>query len=434
MDAGRLHLLDALGVGVAGAARGPLQSLVHLASSHPGGRSTVLGSGATTTAGVAALVNGSLVHSLEYDDTHVASVMHGGSVLVPTALAVAEDVGASGEELLSALVLGWEVLVRLGLASPGTLQARGFQTTSAAGPFVAALVSCLLHDATVDLTVDAMGIAGSQPGGTFAFLAGGDTVKAGQPAWAAHSGIWAADLARAGMTGPERVLEGGLGFFELYAGDPGGASRLATELEDLGTRWHLLDAAYKLMPCCHFIHPFVEATGLALAGAPAAPVRSIHCHVPAGAVPVIAAPWGGRQRPATPHDARWSLPYVVAAAAQGVPVDLDLFASPLREDCLELSARTTYEVWEGSGFPSRFPARVEVHLADGDVRVGEVDDVRGGPSRPVSTAEVVAKARENLAVGGVTGADGDALVREVLHASSPDLGLVARLVGRTSEG
>lgn len=430
-EAARLHLLDALGVGVAGSARGPLRDLPAIVAAHPGGRSTVLGTGATTTAPVAALVNGSLIHSLEYDDTHVASIVHGSSTVAAAALAVAQEVDADGGELLSAFALGWEVLVRMGLASPGTLQARGFQTTSAMGPFAAALVSGLLHRDPVDTIVEAVGIAGSQAGGTFAFLAAGDTVKAGQPAWAAHSGLWAGELARGGMTGPEQVLEGPVGFYELYAGDPGGAARLRVQLSDLGERWHLPDAAFKLIPCCHFIHPFVEAVGLALAqGVDPADVATIHCHVPAGAAPIIADPWPARQQPATPHDVRWSLPYVLAARVVDGKVGLDLFTEPIGGARLDLSRRITHETWEDSGFPAVFPARVRVTTHDGRTVEASVPDVLGGGSRPVGRDAVVDKARGNLAAGGWDDEAAGALVEELLDRPQPDLGLMRALLAR----
>ena len=431
MASARLHLLDAIGVGALGARGGPLRGLGRVASGdHAGGRSTVLGSGASAPATVAALVNGSYMHSLEFDDTHVGSVMHGSATLAAAALAVAQEVGADGSAMLSAYALGWEAIIRMGLASPGTLQARGFQTTSAAGPFAAALVSSLLHDDADDVAVDALGIAGSTPGGTFAFLAEGDTVKAGQPAWAAHSGLWAAELARAGMTGPSRVLEGPLGFFALYADDPGASERLADQLATLGDVWHLPDAAFKMIPCCHFIHPFVEALGDVLdRGVSADEIATIHCHVPRGAVPVIADPWADRQSPRTPHDARWSLPYVLAGRAVDGTVGLELFSTPIGGDRLDLSRRITHEVWDDSGFPARFPARLTVTTTDGRTLEAEVDDVLGGAGRPVPRGDVLAKARTNLSAAGLASEQVDEVVAELVDATTPDLDRLARALG-----
>ena len=418
----RLHLLDALAVGSLGSARGPVRSLAAMAASAPDGPCSVIGLDRKVPAPVAALVNGGFIHSLEYDDTHVASVMHGSSLLAPAVLAVAEATRSSGAAALRAYAVGWEVLIRFGLAAPGALQGRGFQTTSAAGPFVAALVSALL-DGGQQLAVQAMGIAGMQPGGTFAFLAEGDTVKALQPGWAASAGLQAADLARAGVTGPRRVLDGEFGFFRLFAGDGDEpVQRMRRELTTLGERWHLQDAAFKLVPCCHFIHPFVEALqGLVDDGLDQQDIARIVCHVPTGAAPVIADPWSARQAPAKPHDGRWSLPYVLAGQLTDGAVTVGLFERPVTPEKIAVARLIEHEPWPDSGFPDRFPARVRVELRDGTTMQAAVDDVLGGPGRPIGEAAVLAKARQNLRLAGVADAAADQVLTELLEQPDPDL-------------
>lgn len=429
MESARLHFLDAIGVGMLGARRGPLRSLGGLAEAAHGGEAGVFGSRSRVPSPVAALVNGSFIHSLEFDDTHVASVMHGSSTLAAAALAVAEESGADGADMLSAYALGWEAMIRMGLASPGTLQSRGFQTTSATGPFVAALVSALIRGDDSCTASHALGIAGSQPGGTFAFLADGSTVKAGQPAWAAHSGLWAAELARAGMTGPSEVLEGAAGFYELYAGDPMAGDRLREELGTLGTRWHLPDAAFKLIPCCHFIHPFVEALSSLLDdGLEPTQIQGIHCFVPCGVLPIIAEPWDERQRPRTPHEARWSLPYVLAGRVVDGEVGLDLFEAPIGGARTELAQRITYESWDDSGYPARYPAQIVVRTTEGDEIVSEVHDVLGGAGRPISADQVMDKARRNLAAAGLEMRGVDAVVHELIAIGSPSLQVLRSLL------
>jgi 2-methylcitrate dehydratase PrpD len=137
---GRLHLLDAMGVALAAAATGVGRPYLEAAASIGGaGPANIFGSGLRRDAATAALLNGGLMHGLEYDDTHTASIVHGSAVLAPAALAVAQEAEASGEDLLRAYILGWEVLVRMGLAAPGAFQARGFQVTSVGGTLVAAL-------------------------------------------------------------------------------------------------------------------------------------------------------------------------------------------------------------------------------------------------------------------------------------------------------
>ncbi|MGH7209975.1 MAG: MmgE/PrpD family protein, partial [Acetobacteraceae bacterium] len=262
----RLHLLDAVGVGLAASAGNvgaPYRRFAATLAS--GGPASVFGARQGAAPADAALVNGGLIHSLEYDDTHTGAIVHGSAVLAPAALAAAEASDTSGANLLATYAIGWEVLVRIGLASPGGFQARGFQVTSVGGSLVAALIGAMLAGLDEDSTVAALGIALSQSSGVFEFLSNGSSVKSLHPGWAAHAGLIAAHLAAAGMTGPETSLDGRYGLFAAFAGDAAAPERLRALLADLGTRWHLREAAYKFHPCCHYIHPFVEAANLLLA-------------------------------------------------------------------------------------------------------------------------------------------------------------------------
>ena len=185
-----------------------------------------------------------------------------------------------------------EVLVRIGLAAPGAFQVRGFQVTSAGGALAAVLVAALLGGLDEDRTVAALGIALSQASGVFEFLSNGASVKSLHPGWAAHAGLLAARLAASGMTGPETALEGRYGLFASFAGDAAAPARLAEGLTDLGGAWHLADAAFKLYPCCHYIHPFIEAAALLRKrGIAPSDIDRLTCRVPAGAAPVICEPW-----------------------------------------------------------------------------------------------------------------------------------------------
>lgn len=397
----RLHFLDALGVGILAAVHGPVAGITQMSAESDQAACTVLGRNLPATPSMAALINGTLIHSLEFDDTHVASVMHGSSVIAPTALAGAESVGASITELMRAFAIGWEFLIRIGLASPGRIQANGYQITSAGGAFAAAAVTSLLRKDSADLMSNAIGIAGSQASGTFAFLSEGNTVKAAQPGWAAHAGILARDLARAGVGGPTDVFRGRFGFYSLYARDPDGGQRLLDSTLDLGERWHLPEAAFKLVPSCHYIHPFVEAISQAIdSGIDVSELENVHCWVPAEVTGIIAEPWSARIRPAQAHDARWSLPYVLAAVLIDGDVNVELFAGECREDVMQLAARMSCESWNDSGYPRVFPARIRLRNRDGSSREFLVPDVKGGAGRPIEPSDVVSKAHKNLTAAG----------------------------------
>ncbi len=391
------HFLDALGVGLAAASLAEGGALGDsVARLGAGGGSTGLGRAEPLPAAQAALLNGALIHSLEYDDTHMAAIVHGSAVLAPAALAVAEAENASGRAMLVAYVAGWEVFARLGLAAPGAFQARGFQITAVGGPFVSALASASLLGLSVEQTISAQGIAGSQASGVFEYLAEGATVKSLHPGWAAHGGIVAAELARGGMTGPSSIFDGRFGFYRVFAGDDDAPGRLGTLFGDLGRRWHLSEVALKAYPCCHYIHPFLEClTGLMADGLRADEIASIRCHVPPEEAPIICDPWARKQAPETGYDAKFSLPYCLAVLLVDGRIDVGTFAAAPGAEAMALAKRIDWSPLDGTGFPERFAARIEVDTLAGDTLRAHVDDVRGGPARPLARAEVEAKFRAN---------------------------------------
>ncbi len=418
LEAATLHMLDALGVGLAASAAPHCAGWATAAE--PG--AAPLLSGGTASAGSAAMVNGALVHALEYDDTHTGSVVHGSAVATPVALAAGAASGASGRDTLLASLLAWEVVVRIGRAAPGAFQARGFQVTSVAGALGAAAASAFLAGLDGDRFVSAMGIAGSQASGSLAFLSDGSTVKALNPGWAARTGVTAAGLAAAGMTGPADVLEGPFGVMTGFAG---GYGALEAELADLGARWHLPDAAFKLWPCCHYIHPFLEALeGLMAGGLTAADLRGLTAHVPPPMAPLICEPWARRQAPASGYDGKWGLPYCLALLLNDGAVTVDSFEAAPRREVVALARRMNWVEMADHGFPASFPARIDVDTPAGR-RSAKVATVRGGPERPVPETEISAKFLANAARRLSPGA-ADRLKRAVLGlAGAPDLSEVS---------
>lgn len=395
----RLHLLDAVGVGMR-ASRVPRQHQLMqalLREAVPQGHATVLGLSRTVDAGTAALLNGTSIHALEYDDTHMASIVHGSSVIVPTVLAAAEQHGLTLESALTMVVAGWEVLVRLGEASPGGFQRRGFQVTSVGGVLVAALLAAVAAGGDADEAAMAMGIAGSQAGGIFEFLRNGSNVKSMHPGWAAHAGLWAARCAAGGMTGPLTVLEGRFGIYAAYADDARAPERLAQGWTDLGRRWVLSEAAFKLFPCCHYIHPYIEALAQLLPqiDGPQA-VESVSVRVAPGAADVICEPWSAKLAVENGNQAKYSLPYCLSRVLLGQPVDVSAMTSDTVDpQARELAQRFRWTPWPDSGFPARFGADLEVCLHDGRRLHAAVAQVKGSLERPVDEAEVRAKFLSN---------------------------------------
>ncbi|HWN06086.1 MAG TPA: MmgE/PrpD family protein [Steroidobacteraceae bacterium] len=396
--AARLHLLDAIGVGLA-AAGSPIGAAYRgfAAETVKGGPATVFGQSTGASAADAALINGGLIHSLEFDDTHTASIAHGSAVLAAGALAVAEAQNANGAALLGAYARGWEVLIRFGLAAPNGFHAKGFMSTSVTGTLAVALLAAELMGLDEERTVAAVGIALSQSSGVMEFLTNGSSVKSLHPGWAAHGGVVAAMLARSGMTGPETSLDGKHGLFRQFTGDEAAAGRFRALIGGLGREWHLPKAAYKFYPCCHYLHPFIEAASkLAERGVRPGDVEHIVCRVPQGEAAVICEPWERKQAPDNGHAARWSLPIAVAAQLVEGKVDLATFEAPAGAAVRKLAQRIAWEPLPGARFPERFEAEVVCKTGSGTQQI-RIDDVFGNHTRPPGADAVLSKFRANAA-------------------------------------
>ena len=430
-DAAKLHLLDAIGVGLAAAATGA--GAPYLAAAPVlgggGGPSTIFGSGDGFAAATAALANGGMIHGLEYDDTHTASIVHGSSVLAAAALAASESTGVGGDDLLTAYIKGWEVLIRIGLAAPGKFQANGFQVTSVGGTLAAALVASELFGLGDARSVDAVGIALSQASGVFEFLTNGSTVKSLHAGWAAHGGVTAATLAGAGLTGPTTAFEGQFGLFRRFAMDADATSRLAASIETLGREWHLPQAAFKFYPCCHYIHPFIEAIEIALAQNPGRPIESIVCEVPPGAAALISDPWERKLKPQSGHEARYSLPIALAARLVEGTVTPATFADAPRAEIVARAVSISACDMKTADFPQRFEARLHVTFANTGTTEVYVEDVFGGARRPPPRDAVLNKFRTNASLIGSED-DVRALEAAVLTVESKPAAEITRILRR----
>lgn len=396
----RLHTLDALGVGIAASAGSVQQRMAHsLLKNQSHGASTVLGHSTATHSANAALLNGSFIHALEYDDTHMASIVHGSAVLVPAALAAAEEHQLSLGELTRLITIGWEVLVRIGLAAPGAFQRRGFQVTSVGGALVSALLSGLAARASRSELISAQGIAGSQASGIFEFLSEGATVKAMHPGWAAHAGNLAATLASAGLTGPSTVYEGRFGLYKTYTDEPGAAQALGKSLHSLGQHWTLREAAFKLYPCCHYIHPFLEALEqLRAQHLSLQTISRIECKVPQGAAAIICEPWDRKQSPSILNEAKYSLPYCMALACLDIPITAAHFlAEHVDTQAIGFAQKISWMPMEDADFPNKFQAEICVHHSDSQRSSIRIDQVKGSAERPASVENIQAKFMANIA-------------------------------------
>ena len=219
IEATKLHVLDVLGCGLAahglGVAGEGRATMAELGT----GDATAIGLDTPLPAPHAAFANAMLCHGLDYDDTHSDSVCHITVVVVPAALAVAESLGRSGEDVLTAVTAGTEVVSRIGMAASGAFHARGFHPTSVCGVFGATAAAARLAGLDAETTTSALGLAGSMSSGLMAYLNDGTPTKPVHAGWAAQAGVLAARLAAHGAEGPAGVLDGRFGVFHAFVDD-----------------------------------------------------------------------------------------------------------------------------------------------------------------------------------------------------------------------
>ena len=367
---------------------------------------TAIGTGLRVPAAAAALVNGTLAHSLDFDDTHLPSVLHPSSPVVPAALAVAEATGASGAALLDAAGVGIEVAVRLGMGGydetlgNSEFFERGQHATSICGAVGAAVAAATVAGLDRDGIAHAAGIAASMGSGLLEANRTGGTVKRVHCGWAAHAGVVAADLARHGLTGPPTVVEGRFGFLHAFCGD---RANVGAVVDRLGEHWELPGIFFKPYPCNHFTHAGIDAAlRLRADGVRPEDVASIELGAPTAVLRTIGQPAEEKARPRSGYHAAFSGPYTVAAALTGGG-GLGVFhedftdAAAADPERLRLAAlvRCVPDARCDEIFPHQFPAVLRITTTDGQMHEARVDSNRGGPDRPLSSAELAEKFRLN---------------------------------------
>ncbi|MGI5328818.1 MmgE/PrpD family protein [Actinomadura nitritigenes] len=386
------HVLDGLGCAVAASRRGAADAAVLTALDLGGGRpeATIIGQrtgGGRVTRAEAAFANGVLVHALDFDDTHAGGLVHASAPVLPVALAEAEALGLGGPDLLLGAMVGLETICRLGAAAPHGFHARGLHATAACGVLAAALTASRMRGLTVDETVHALGIAGSQAGGLLEFLNTGASTKQLHAGFAARAGVLAATLASHGATGPGTVIEGEHGLFGALLGrrvEP------AAVVDGLGERWELTRITVKPYPACQLLHAQLDAArDLHGAG-----IESITAEVHPDAAPIVCAP--GKERPRTPYDAKFSLPWSVAAMVIDGSVTTATYDAVDRPEVFDLAGRVRAEVVDFGGAAADQPGRLRAVTRDGREIRAEVPRSGGGPDDPGIDRTVWEKALANL--------------------------------------
>jgi 2-methylcitrate dehydratase PrpD len=390
----RTLLLDTLGCGVYGYATPWAATLLKWArvGAPAKAEATVWGETAPSLrASDAALVNGTSIHAFELDDYHQAK-LHPGAVVIPAAVAMAEKLGSSGEQLVTAIAAGYEVMIRSSLAlNPSAARLRGWHLTGVCGPFGAAAACASLLKLNEEQTAWALGLGGTQGSGLWAFNADGTMSKRFHAGRAAQSGVMAAELAALGFTGPTQIYEfhdGGVLKAFSDASDPAPLTR------DLGSVFHLDATSIKPYSCCGSTHSYVDAA-LELRrrlGTPWDAKRPVKL----GMAKVVDVQCGFDYVPSSALNAQMSMRYVVAATLmEGQALPPQFSDSKIADPALTGLAeriQCAHDPALDKLYPQRFAAWIAAEDKGQWLRVDVLDPL-GSPANPVDRQGVIAKFR-----------------------------------------
>jgi 2-methylcitrate dehydratase PrpD len=420
----RLRILDVIGLSIAGRSTAFGRSVASSAKGlYPGTDARLWGTDSRASTAGAAFVNGALSQALEYDDTHNESIVHISSPSVAAALALIDSHGGSGRDVLTAVAIGNEISSRVGSVAPGKMHRRGFHPTGIFAPFGAAYLAGFLTHSSAEQMRNGAGIVGSMASGLIQCWADGTQTKFLHPGWAAMSGIVAAGLSQAGVTGPAEIFEGRFGIFASHLQDQSPVPGLDRLTRALGSTWDSLNASFKPFPAAHVIHPYIDALLRLRERSALRPddVRRITCKVAPYVVGIVCEPVGEKRRPATDSQGRVSLQYTLAEAFTLGWLGRNSYAEHSLRDArvLSLADRVDYEVDESLPGPEQFKGVVRVELNDGTLLDEIEEHNRGSKENPLSERDIVAKFRENVE-GGLKADQAEKLVQAVLSLDRLD--------------
>lgn len=391
-----LLVMDWLGC-VMGALHYPLaRQLAEVAGPQGAGKAITIGVGRRSPE-AALLVNAALGNVLEMDDVHRSAILHPGPIVIPVALAATETTDGSAIRFLDAVVRGYEAAIRVGRAL-GTEHYRYWHPTSTAGSFGAAAAAASVLGLDAEATADALGMAGSRTGGLWQMRHEPVPTKSIHNAEAAHSGWLAANLARAGLHGPRRILEGEQGLFAATA--PDAVPEAVTADDD---HWLIHATSIKPWPACRHVHPAIDAMLAASDDGEGVSAEAVdHIDV---ATYAEARRFCDRTHPGTELEAKFSLQHALAAIVFHGRPQLSHYTKEVFGQAELRALRERIFVRTDDACSARFPAHygasVTVTMNDGSRLESSCVDAWGDPERPMDTGAVLAKALALAEWGGV---------------------------------
>jgi 2-methylcitrate dehydratase PrpD len=395
VDRCKYLLLDFLGLALRGQQIDSTRTTLKFAlAGGCSGNAAVLGTSHRLSPPYAALVNGAAAHSLELDDVVNEASLHPGTVIFPAVLALGEELKASGKELITAAVLGYEAMAKIGKAlNPSAHYRRGFHPTGTCGVFGAAVAAAKLLQLHELQLLSAMGIAGSMASGSMEYLAEGAWTKRFHAGWSAHNGIIAARLAEQGFKGPEAILEGQHGFFRAYSDE----TEAGKVTEGLGKPFEVLRTSIKPHACCRYMQSPIDGVLQIIKEHGLRPdnIARISIGLLSTGYDIVASPADLKQRVMAMVDAQFSMPYGAAVAAIKGRAFLDEFLEEnlkiqelkdlmAKVDCSKDPELDKY-------YPRQWPAWVKIESVEGRTYAAEIMFPKGDPENPLSWDELIEK-------------------------------------------
>ncbi len=395
-------LVDWFGSAIAGKGSRPVEIIAQFAQNMSGydsshvGPSEVLISRASSSPFLAAMANAAASHVAEQDDVHNGSVFHPATVVFPPALACAQALGASGEEMLTAAVAGYEVGIRVG-EFLGRSHYKVFHTTGTAGTLAAAATVGHLLKLNPEQMLHAFGSAGTQSAGLWEFLRDAADSKQLHTAHAASTGLMSAYIAQAGFTGAQHIMEGKQGMAAGMSSD----SDPSKLVDGLGIRWAIAETSFKYHASCRHTHPAADALLQVMLANKLKPsdIAKVETLVHQGAIDVL----GPVTDPATVHQSKFSMGTVLALIAHYQFAGLQEFDQHFHDDAICLfrdRVTMTLDPEVDSAYPQRWIGKVKVHLHNGQILDGRVDEPKGDPGNTLSRTEITDKAMRLAAFSG----------------------------------
>lgn len=423
----RLRLLDVVGVMIASDSHPSVGSARRAVADADGG-----GQGAhslmdhqQTAPASAAFINGVAAAVLEFDDTHLSTNIHATCVVAAAALPIAQAGSMSGRALLEAVLVGSEIVCRLGQVTPVRMHEMGFHPTSVYGVFAATYAVARLRGLPRQQMADAVGTAASLSSGSIASFEDGTSTKTMHVGFAAAAALRAVALAKHGISGPGKVFEGRFGWYRSHvqAAESFDFDALTREL---GMRWELLNIAPKLYPCAYTLMPFIAAA-LALReqhGIDPAAVREIRCEIMPRSFRTVCEPVEDKRRPRTSWHGRISLQHTVAEALALGRFDKSAYAeASLRDPVINALADKVIYLPDpiAAADTSRSRGVVTVEMLDGRVFSHTVEDMLGTARNPAGEAVYIEKFRANVD-GVIAAGQADRLIDGLLRIDQiPDV-------------